>query len=183
MPEAVIVSGARTPLGSFGGSFKDITASDLGATAIKKALDRVELNPGEVDEVFFGNVLQSSEAGYTSRIAALNAGISEEVPAISINRACSSGLEAINIAAQMIKTGEIEVAVAGGAESMSQSPFLLDYRARFDGYKLGEIPMRDALLEGLTCPVNRYHMGRGAENIQERYEISRQEQDLSLIHI
>ena len=177
MPEAVIVSGARTPLGSFGGSFKDITASDLGATAIKSALDRVEINPDEVDEVIFGNVLQSAEAGYTARIAALKAGISEQVPAISINRACSSGLESINIAAQMIKTGEIDIAVAGGTESMSQSPFLLDYRARFDGYKLGEIPMRDALLEGLTCPVNRYHMGRGAENIQERYEISRQEQD------
>ena len=177
MHEAVIVSGARTPVGSFGGSLKDAKASDLGAAAAKAALERVDLPPEEVDEVYFGNVLQSAEAGYAGRLAGLKAGIPDSAPAISVNRACSSGLEAINLAAQLIKTGEIDVAVAGGMESMSQSPFLLDYTARFDGYKLGEIPMRDALLEGLTCPVNRYHMGVGAENIQARWEISREDQD------
>ena len=148
MQEAVIVSGARTPVGSFGGSLKDAKASDLGATAVKAALEWVELSPDEVDEVYFGNVLQSAEAGYAGRLAGLKAGIPDSAPAIAVNRACSSGLEAINLAAQLIKTGEIDVAVAGGTESMSQSPFLLDYTARFDGYKIGDIPMRDALLEG-----------------------------------
>ena len=177
MQEAVIVSGARTPVGSFGGSLKSAKASDLGATAAKAALERVELSPDEVDEVYFGNVLQSAEAGYAGRLAGLKAGIPDSVPAIAVNRACSSGLEAINLAAQLIKTGEIDVAVAGGTESMSQSPFLLDYTARFDGSKIGDIPMRDTLIEGLTCPVNRYHMGVGAENIQARWEISREDQD------
>lgn len=182
MHEAVIVSGARTPVGSFGGSLKDVMASDLGATAVKSALERVELQPEEVDEIYFGNVLQSAEAGYAGRLSGLKGGIPDHVPAIAINRACSSGLEAINLAAQLIKTGEINIAVAGGTESMSQSPYLLDYPARFDGYKLGEIPMRDTLIEGLTCPVNRYHMGVGAENIQARWEISREDQDeLSLL--
>jgi acetyl-CoA C-acetyltransferase len=177
MQKAVIVSGARTPVGSFGGSLKDVKASDLGATAVKAALERAGLPPDEVDEIYFGNVLQSAEAGYAGRLAGLKAGIPDHVPAIAINRACSSGLEAINLAAQLIKTGEIDVAIAGGTESMSQSPYLLDYPARFDGYKIGEIPMRDALVEGLTCPVNRYHMGVGAENIQARWEITREDQD------
>ena len=177
MQEAVIVSGARTPIGSFGGSLKSAKASDLGAAAIKAALDRVDLRPDDVDEIYFGNVLQSAEAGYAARLSGLKAGIPDHVPAIAVNRACSSGLEAINLAAQLVKTGEIDVAIAGGTESMSQSPYLLDYPARFDGYKIGDIPMRDALLEGLTCPVNRYHMGVGAENIQARWEISREDQD------
>lgn len=177
MQEAVIVSGARTPIGSFGGSLKSAKASDLGAAAVKAALDRVDLRPDDVDEIYFGNVLQSAEAGYAARLSGLKAGIPDHVPAIAVNRACSSGLEAINLAAQLVKTGEIDVAIAGGTESMSQSPYLLDYPARFDGYKIGDIPMRDALLEGLTCPVNRYHMGVGAENIQARWEISREDQD------
>jgi len=177
MQEAVIVSGARTPIGSFGGSLKSAKASDLGAAAVKAALDRVDLRPDDVDEIYFGNVLQSAEAGYAARLSGLKAGIPDHVPAIAVNRACSSGLEAINLAAQLVKTGEIDVAIAGGTESMSQSPYLLDFPARFDGYKIGDIPMRDALLEGLTCPVNRYHMGVGAENIQARWEISREDQD------
>ena len=177
MQEAVIVSGARTPIGSFGGSLKSAKASDLGAAAVKAALERVDLCPDDVDEIYFGNVLQSAEAGYAARLSGLKAGIPDHVPAIAVNRACSSGLEAINLAAQLVKTGEIDVAVAGGTESMSQSPYLLDYPARFDGYKIGGIPMRDALIEGLTCPVNRYHMGVGAENIQARWEISREDQD------
>ena len=177
MPEAVIVSGARTPLGAFGGAFKDVSAGDLGAVAVKAAIQRANLSPQDADEVFFGNVLQAAEAGYAPRLAALGAGIPEEVPAIAINRACSSGLEAINIAAQFIRTGEVEIAVAGGTENMTQAPFYLDYEARFDGLRLGEAKLRDGLIEGLSCPVNRYHMGVGAENISERYEISREDQD------
>ena len=177
MREAVIVSGARTPIGRFGGAFKDFSAADLGATAIRAALDRAHVGPDQVDEVFFGNVLQAEEAGYASRLAALRAGIPEEVPAIAINRACSSGLEAINIAAQFIRTGEVEIAVAGGTENMSQAPFLLSYRARFDGLPIGNAELRDALQEGLACPVNHFQMGVGAEKIRERFEISREDQD------
>ena len=175
--DAVIVSGARTPLGSFGGAFKDVPASDLGATAIRSALEKANVNPDQVDEVFMGNVLQAEQAGYAARLAALGAGIPEEVPAIAVNRACSSGLEAINIAANFVRMGEVDVAVAGGTENMSQAPFLLDYRARFDGLRIGNSEIRDSLIEGLSCPVNRYHMGVGAENIAEKYEISRRDQD------
>ena len=177
MRDAVIVGGARTPVGRFGGAFKDVSASDLGATAIKAALERSGVSPEDVDDVFFGNVLQAAEAGYAPRLAALRAGIPEQTPVIAINRQCSSGLESINMAAQLIRTGEIDVAVAGGTESMSQSPYLLDYRARFDGLKLGEAALRDSLLDVLTCPVNHYHMGVATENITERYEISREAQD------
>ena len=177
MRDAVIVSGARTPVGSFGGAFKDVSAADLGASAIKAALERAGVAPGDVDEVFFGNVLQAEAAGYSPMLAALRAGIPQEVPAIAINRACSSGLEAINLAAQLIMTGEVEIAVAGGTENMSQSPYLLGYKARFDGLHLGNGELRDSLVEGLSCPVNYYHMGVGAENVREKYEISRQDQD------
>ena len=177
MTDAVIVSGARTPIGSFGGAFKNVSAGDLGAAAIKASLRRAGLSPGDVDEVFFGNVLQAAEAGYAPRLSAIGAGIPYEVPSIAINRACSSGLEAINIAAQFIRMGEVGIAVAGGTENMTQAPYYLDYTARFDGLKLGEVTMRDGLIEGLSCPVNRYHMGRGAENISERYKITRGDQD------
>ena len=177
MKEAVIVSGARTPIGSFGGAFKDFSAADLGAAAIKSALERAGLEADQVDEVFMGNVLQAEEAGYAARLSALRAGVPAEVPAIAVNRACSSGLEAINIAASFIKSGEVDVAVAGGTENMSQPPFLLGYRSRFDGLRLGNTEIRDSLVEGLSCPVNDYHMGVGAENIAERYEISREDQD------
>ena len=177
MRDAVIVSGARTPMGAFGGAFKDCSAADLGAAAIGAALARANVAPDQVDEVFFGNVLQAEESGYAGRLAALRAGIPQEVPAVAINRVCSSGLEAINIAAQLIKTGEVDIAVAGGTENMSQTPFLLGYKARFDGLRLGNAEMRDGLVEGLSCPVNRYHMGVGAENVTERFEISREDQD------
>ena len=177
MRDAVIVSGARTPIGNFGGAFKDYSAADLGAVAIRAALERAKVAPEDVDEVLMGNVLQAEEAGYAPRLAALRAGIPHDVPAIAINRQCSSGLEAINFAANLIRTGEAAVAVAGGTESMSQSPFLLGYKSRFDGLRLGNAELRDSLLEGLACPVNHYHMGVTAENIAERFEISREDQD------
>ena len=177
MKDAVIVSGARTPLGRFGGAFKDVSAPDLGAVAIKAALERAGIQPGEVDEVVIGNALQATEAGYAARLAALRAGIPEEVPSIAINRQCSSGLEAINMAAQLVRTGEVDVAVAGGTENMSEAPFLLDYKARFDGLRMGDAKLIDGLVEGLGCPVNRYHMGVTAENVAERFGISREDQD------
>ena len=177
MLDAVIVSGARTPVGSFGGAFKDVSASELGSVAIRAALDRANVRPADVDEVLFGNALQAEESGYAPRRAALSAGVPEEVPTIAINRQCSSGLEAINLAANLVRTGEVDIAVAGGMESMSQSPYLLGYGARFDGLRLGSAELRDGLVEGLACPVNRYHMGVTAENVAERFEIPREDQD------
>ena len=177
MHEAVIVSGARTPMGRFGGVFKDVPAPDLGAAAIKAALERASLRPDMVDEVVLGNAIQAAEAGYAARLSSLRAGIPQEVPTIAINRQCSSGLEAINVAALLVRTGEVDIAVAGGTESMSQAPFLLDYRARFDGLRMGDATLRDGLVEGLACPVNRYHMGVTTENVAERFEISREDQD------
>lgn len=177
MQEAVIVSGARTAVGRFGGAFKDVSAPDLGAQAIKAALERANISPDQVDEVVIGNALQATEAGYAARLASLRAGIPEEVPTIAINRQCSSGLEAINMAAQLVRTGEVDIVVAGGTENMSQSPYMLDYSARFDGLRLGDAKLIDSLTEGLGCPVNRYHMGVTAENVAERFGVSREDQD------
>ncbi len=182
MENAVIVSGARTPMGRFGGSFKDVAAPDLGATAIKAALERANISADMVEEVVMGNALQAAEAGYAARLSSLNAGIPEETPTIAVNRQCSSGLEAINMAAQLVRTGEVEIAVAGGTENMSQAPFMLEYHVRFDGLRMGDGNLRDGLIEGLGCPVNRYHMGVTAENVAERFGVSREDQDeLALI--
>ena len=177
MHDAVIVSGARTPMGKFGGAFKDVSAPDLGAAVIRAALERANLEPDLVDEVVLGNALQAAEAGYAARLSSLRAGLPEEVPTIAVNRQCSSGLEAINMAAQLVRTGEAEIAVAGGTESMSQAPFLLGYEARFDGLRLGDAKLTDGLVQGLGCPVNHYHMGVTAENVAERFEVSRDDQD------
>ena len=177
MQNAVIVSGARTPMGRFGGSFKDVAAPELGAAAIRAALERAGIAPEMVEEVVIGNALQAAEAGYAARLASLNAGIPEETPTIAINRQCSSGLEAINMAAQLVRTGEVDIAVAGGTENMSQAPFMLDSSVRFDGLRMGDSTIRDGLIEGLGCPVNRYHMGVTAENVAARYEVSRESQD------
>ncbi len=177
MRDAVIVSGARTAVGRFGGAFKDVPAPTLGATAIREALERANVKPEMVDEVVFGNALQAAEAGYAARLSSLQAGVPEEVPTIAINRQCSSGLEAINMAAQLVRTGEADIAVAGGTENMSQTPFLLGYKARFDGLRMGDAALTDGLTDGLGCPVNRYHMGVTAENVAERFGVSREDQD------
>ncbi len=177
MQEAVIVSGARTPIGRFGGAFKDVSASELGSLAIKAALEQANIRPDQVEEVVLGNALQAAEAGYAARLASLGSGIPEEVPTIAINRQCSSGLEAINMAALMVKTGEVDIAVAGGIENMSQSPFHVGYKARFDGLGMGDATLADSLVKGLGCPVNLYHMGVTAENVAERFGVSREDQD------
>ena len=182
MNDAVIVSGARTPVGRFGGAFKDVSAPDLGAIAIKAAIERAGISPDMVDEVVLGNAIQAAEAGYAARLASLKSGIPHETPTIAVNRQCSSGLEAINMAAQLVRTGEAEIVVAGGTENMSQVPFLIEYRARFDGLRMGNSQLVDGLTEGLGCPVNRYHMGITAENVAERFSVSRSDQDeLALI--
>ncbi|MEX2599350.1 MAG: thiolase family protein [Dehalococcoidia bacterium] len=176
MREVVIVSGARTPIGRFGGALKDLQASDLGAVAIKAAVERAGIAPADVDEVIMGNVIQAAESGYVARRAMLKAGLPETTPAIAVNRACSSGLEAINLAVQSIMTGESEVVVAGGAEAMSQAPYLMQGK-RFEGPRMGDFQMTDALTMGLSCPIHDYHMGVTAENVAERFEVSRADQD------
>ena len=177
MQEVVIVSGARTPIGRFGGAFKDVSASELGSLVIKSALDQANIRPDQVDEVVLGNALQTAEAGYAARLASIGAGIPDEVPTIAINRQCSSGLEAINMAALMVKTGEVDIVIAGGIENMSQSPYLIGYKARFDGLGMGDGALTDSLTKGLGCPVNYYHMGVTAENVAERFGVSREDQD------
>ena len=177
MREVVIVSGVRTAVGRFGGAFKDVSAPDLGAAAMKEALHRAGIDPASVDEVLLGNVLQVNDMTYGARQASLRAGIPESVPAIAVNRWCSSGLEAINMAAQLIMTGEADICVAGGIENMSQSPFLLPYQSRFDGLRFGDVTMKDGVQTGITCPVNFYPMGVTAENVATRFEVSREAQD------
>ena len=177
MQQPVIVSGVRTPVGRFGGVFKDVSAVDLCAVTIKEALDRAEVRPDTVEEVAVGNVLQLNHDSYTARLAALQAGVPQEVPAFNMNRWCSSGLEAINFAAQLILTGEVDVAVAGGTENMSQAPFLMPRQVRWDGLRMGDATLRDGVIAALNCPVNYYHMGVTAENIAAKFEVSREEQD------
>ena len=176
MQDVVIVSGARTPVGRFGGAFKDMPASDLGAVAIKAAVERAGISPEDVDEVIMGNVLQADETGYTARRAMLKAGLPDHIPAMTVNRACSSGLEAINLAVQAIATGESEVVVAGGADSMSRVPYLMR-GVRFEGPRMGDYSVTDGLTLGLTCPIYDYHMGVTAENVAARFEVSREAQD------
>ena len=176
MQDVVIVSGARTPVGRFGGAFKDVPASDLGAAAIRAAIERAGVRPEDVDEVIMGNVLQADETGYVARRAMLKAGIPDSVPAMTVNRACSSGLEAINLAVQSIATGESEIVVAGGADSMSRVPYLMR-GVRFEGPRMGDYAVTDGLTMGLTCPIYDYHMGVTAENVAQRFEVSREAQD------
>ena len=172
----VIVSGARTPVGRFGGSFKDMPASDLAALAMQSAIERAGREPEAIDEVIMGNVLQAAETGYMARRAMLKAGLPADIPAITVNRACSSGLEAINMAVMSIMTGEADVVVAGGADSMSQVPYLVENR-RFEGPRMGDVTQVDGLVKGLSCPIYDYHMGVTAENVAERFEVTREDQD------
>ena len=174
MKEAVIVSGARTPIGKFGGSLKDVSASKLGATAIRGALKFSGINSEDVDEVVFGNSIQGAEAGYAARLSSLLAGLPKEVPSVAINKQCASGLEAINIAAQLIISNQADIVIAGGTESMSQSPFVKTYESRFGS----ESTNSDALINSISCPVNQYHIGVTAENLASKYKISRKAQDI-----
>ncbi len=176
MGEIVIVSGVRTAIGSMGGTLANVSAVELGAIAIKEAMNRVNLDPMLVDEVIMGNVLQAGLGQNTARQAALKAGIPKETPALTINKVCGSGLKAVNLAAQIIGAGDAEVMIAGGMENMSGAPYLLP-QARW-GQRMGNGQMIDSLInDGLWCAINDYHMGITAENIAAKYGITRQEQD------
>jgi acetyl-CoA C-acetyltransferase len=176
MEDAVIVSAVRTPVGTFGGNFKDIAATDLGARAVRAALERAEISGEDVDEVLLGCVLQAGLGQNPARQAAIGAGIPNEVPATTINMLCGSGLKSVAIASQMIRAGDVDVVVAGGMENMTRAPYLLP-SARF-GARMGDAQLIDSMVhDGLTDAFNDIHMGVTAENLADRYNISREEQD------
>jgi len=172
----VIVAGARTPFGKFGGAFKDVPAVTLGAHAIRAALERSRVAPDQVDYVIMGQVLQAGAGQITARQAAIEAGIPQEVPAITINKVCLSGLNAIALADQLIRAGEVEVVVAGGMESMSQAHYLVP-KARF-GARMGNTEMVDSMVhDGLWSTFLKEHMGASSDDVNRELEISREEQD------
>ncbi|HEY2943417.1 MAG TPA: acetyl-CoA C-acyltransferase, partial [Vicinamibacteria bacterium] len=174
--DVVIVSGCRTPIGSFGGAFKDVSAVELGTVAVREAVRRAGVRPDQVDEVILGCILQAGLGMNPARQCAIKAGLPDSVPAHTVNKVCGSGLKAVMLAAQAIRCGDAEVVVAGGTESMSGAPFLLP-GARW-GERLGHGKVVDHMIhEGLTDAFHDIHMGMTAENLVERYGIGRADQD------
>jgi acetyl-CoA C-acetyltransferase len=176
MREAVILSAVRTPTGKFLGALKDFTAPQLGALAVREAVARAGIDPAAVDECIMGNVIQAGNGQNPARQAALNGGLGEHVAALTINKVCGSGLKAVMLAAQGIATGDIDVAVAGGMESMSNSPYLLP-RIR-EGLRMGNGTLVDSMInDGLWCAFENCHMGISGEVVADKYAVARTEQD------
>src|SRR4051812_24756570 len=174
--EAVILSACRTPIGAFGGAFRDLSAADLGAIVIREAIARADVKPADVGDVVMGCVLQAGAGMNVGRQAALKAGVPVEVPGETVNRVCGSGLQAVVHAVEAIRVGYVDTMVAGGTESMSSAPYLLK-GARW-GYRMGNAEAVDSMLsEGLTCAIAGCHMGVTAEEVASRYRISRADQD------
>ncbi|GLI86075.1 acetyl-CoA acetyltransferase [Rossellomorea marisflavi] len=174
--EVVIVSAVRTAIGTFNGSLKGVSAPDLGAIVIKEALNKAGVNPDQVDEVIMGNVLQAGLGQNPARQASIKAGLPETVPAMTINKVCGSGLKTVHLATQAILGGDADIVVAGGMENMSMAPYLL--KGARDGYKMGDQKVVDSMIsDGLWCAFNDYHMGVTAENLCDRYGLTREEQD------
>ena len=174
--EAVIVGAVRTPTGKFQGALKNFSASDLGALVVRESVRRAGVSPEDVDEVIMGCVIQAGVGQNPARQAALKGGIPFGVSAVTINKVCGSGLKAVMLAAQGIKTGDAEIVVAGGMESMSNAPYLLP-KAR-EGYRMGNGVLVDAMIhDGLWCAFENYHMGNTGEVVAERYNVTRREQD------
>ncbi|WP_029414831.1 acetyl-CoA C-acetyltransferase [Brevundimonas bacteroides] len=175
MTDVVIVSAARTPVGSFLGALSSLPASQLGSIAIKAALERAGVDPADVDEVVLGHVLQAAAGQGPARQAAMGAGIPKETPAWSLNQICGSGLRAVAIGYQQIALGDAKVVVAGGQESMSLAPHAQYLRG---GHKMGDLQLIDTMIrDGLWDAFNGYHMGQTAENIAEKWQITRADQD------
>tara|TARA_B100001287_G_scaffold46061_3_gene35147 strand:- start:10380 stop:11558 length:1179 start_codon:yes stop_codon:yes gene_type:complete len=175
MKEVVIVSAVRTPMGSFGGSLSTMPATRLGAIAIKGAIEKINLNPKEINEVYMGNVLQANLGQAPARQAAVFAGIDENVPCTTVNKVCASGMKSISLAAQSIKCGDADVVVAGGMENMSMVPHY--YTAR-NSVKLGDVKILDGMVkDGLTDVYNKVHMGVCADQCADEHNITRQDQD------
>lgn len=176
MREVVIVSAARTPIGSFGGSLAGLSAVELGTIAAKEAIKRAGIDPSMIDDVIVGNILSAGLGQNAARQVSIYSGVPETVTAMTINKLCGSGLRAVSMAAQFIMLGDADVILAGGTESMSNAPYLLP-KARF-GYRMGDGKVIDSMIhDGLTETFNNYHMGVTAENIAKRWNISREEQD------
>ena len=176
MREAVIVSAVRTPTGKFLGSLKDFRATDLGALVVREAVRRAGIDPGSVEECIMGNVVSAGLGQAPARQAALRGGLSDAVAALTINKVCGSGLKAVMLAAQGIATGDIDIAVAGGMESMSNAPYLLD-RAR-EGLRMGHAQVIDSMInDGLWCSFEQCHMGNAGEVVAAEFGIGRGDQD------
>lgn len=175
MGEVVLVEGVRTAIGRFGGSLKDVSASDLAAAAIGEVLRRTNVPHGLIGDVIFGCVGQVGEDAYIARTSALKAGLPKKTPAFAVNRLCASGLQSIVSAGHAIRLGEAEAVIAGGTESMSNAPYFLR-QARW-GHRLGHGVVEDGLLAILNDPFKKYHMGVTAENVAEKWGISRERQD------
>jgi acetyl-CoA C-acetyltransferase len=172
----VIISGCRTPIGTFGGAFKDVSAVDLGTVAVREAVRRAGVRPDQVDEVILGNVLQAGQGMNPARQVTIKAGLPETVPAHTVNKVCGSGLKAVMLATQALRCGDAEVIVAGGTESMSRAPYVLP-GARW-GERLGHGRALDHMIhEGLTDAFHDIHMGITAENLVDKYGIRREDQD------
>ncbi|MDM3338724.1 acetyl-CoA C-acetyltransferase [Citrobacter sp. Cb043] len=177
MKNCVIVSAARTAIGSFNGALATTGAVELGSIVIRAALERAHLDPQRVDEVIMGNVLQSGLGQNPARQALLKSGLSDTVCGFTVNKVCGSGLKSLALAALAIKAGQAQAIVAGGMENMSLAPYLLDAKARW-GYRLGDGQLSDVILrDGLICAEHGYHMGITAENVAKEYGISREMQD------
>ncbi|WP_445430411.1 acetyl-CoA C-acyltransferase [Chryseobacterium indoltheticum] len=175
MKEVFIVSAVRTPIGSFMGSLSTVPATKLGTAAVKGALDKINLDPKNVQEIYMGNVLQAGEGQAPARQVALGAGLSNETPSTTINKVCASGMKAVSMAAQAIKAGDADVIIAGGMENMSMVPHY--YNAR-NATKLGDVKMQDGMvLDGLTDVYNKVHMGVCAEKCATDYSFTREDQD------
>jgi acetyl-CoA C-acetyltransferase len=176
MRDVVIVSAARTPVGSFGGALKGFGAIKLGATAVKAAIERAGIKPADVEEVILGCVLQAAQGQNVARQVAMASGIPQEVPALTINKVCASGLRSVSLAAQIIKAGDADVVIAGGTENMSDAPYGLT-DARW-GYRMGEGKLVDIMIkDGLWDAFNDYHMGVTAENVADKWKLTREAQD------
>ncbi|MFA6781781.1 MAG: acetyl-CoA C-acetyltransferase [Sedimentibacter sp.] len=176
MKKAVIVSAARTPIGSFGGAFASLSAVDLGIVAAKEAIKKAGIEPSMVEEVYLGNVLGAGLGQNVARQVSLGAGIPIETPALTINMVCGSGLRAVSMAAQFVESGQCDIILCGGTESMTNAPYLLP-KARW-GHRMGDGKVTDYMVnDGLWDVYNDYHMGITAENVAEQYGITREEQD------
>ena len=177
MKEVVIVSAVRTPIGSFNGGLASFTAAELGAMTIAEAVKRAQVQPNQVSEVIFGNVLQAGLGQNVARQCAIKAGIPVEAPSFTVNKVCGSGLKTVNLAAQALMLDDAEIVVAGGTESMTQAPYLLENKARW-GYRMGNAKVVDVMIQdGLWCAFNDYHMGITAENVAAQFGITREAQD------
>ena len=172
---AVIAHAARTPIGTFGGALSSIKPADLGTIVIREVLSRAQVPAEDVSEVIMGNVLTAGQGQNPARQASINAGLPDMVPAYTVNHVCGSGLKAVGLAAQAIRTGDSQIVVAGGQENMSLAPHAIHLRT---GRKMGDVDMVDTMIrDGLWDAFNGYHMGNTAENVAKQYQISRQEQD------